>query len=270
MLYRTARPVYGVGNREDRMSFSRAALLFALFFALVGRASPCLAETVDVYIDAAYPPFMYATADQKAAGVYPALIAEAFSRAGLAVKLHAVPWKRALAESEAGMGGIGGIYMNEQRLMNYDYSDAIFVERIQAVIRKDKAFPFAGLSSLAGKRVGVLRGWSYGDAFDQARAAGLFKAEEVDNDAQNLAKLKAGRIEVMIAGREGADASIALSDRPQDFLVLEPPLVETAAYLAFSKRLGKRDVIALFNQALALMRQDGTWDMIVMGILARP
>lgn len=252
------------------MSFPRVALLLVLLFALFGRASSGLAETVNVFVDAAYPPFMYATADQKAVGVYPALIAEAFSRAGVAVRLHAVPWKRALAETDAGMGGIGGVYMNQQRLLRYDYSDAIFVERLQAVVRKEKAFPFKGLESLAGKRVGVLRGWSYGDAFDQARASGLFRAEEVDNDAQNLAKLKAGRIDVMIAGREGADASIALSDKPSDYIVLEPPLSETVAYLAFPKQLKKRDVIDAFNQAMVSMRQDGTWDKIIRGILARP
>ncbi|WP_243364665.1 substrate-binding periplasmic protein [Fundidesulfovibrio terrae] len=242
-----------------------------LLLALLVRASDIAADTVvHIFLDAANPPFMYATSDQKAAGIYPAIIAEAFSRMGTPVRISAEPWKRALAEMESGMGGIGGIYKTTPRLEKYDYSDELYVERLQVVVLASQSFPYSGLESLRGKHVGVLRGWSYGDAFDQARAAGDFTVEEVESDSQNLAKLQAGRIHAMVATREGADASIAVSNSPRDFIILEPPLLEMPTYLAFAKHARKTELLASFNAALASMRRDGTWNKIIMSILARP
>lgn len=241
--------------------------LVFLLLAVCAPALPTWAETLDVFVDAANPPFMYATTGQRAAGIYPALISEAFSRAGVIARVHAVPWKRALSELDAGRGAVGGIYKNTLRLQKYDYSDEVYVERLQAVVLKGTADSFGGIPSLAGKRVGVLRGWSYGDVFDQARAAGMFKVEEVDSDAQNLFKLKADRIDIMIANREGAEVTIAVSDSPDLFVILEPPLLANPTYIAFPKHLNRLETIAAFNKGLASMKADGSWDKIVMSIL---
>jgi polar amino acid transport system substrate-binding protein len=249
--------------------FLRAVIV--LMLVLAARPSALLAEApVQVFCDAANPPFMYATTDQKASGIYPAIIAEAFSRMGVPVRISAEPWKRALAEVESGTGGIGGIYKTAARLEKYDYSDELYVERLQMVTLAARPFTLSGLESLRGMRLGVLRGWSYGDAFDRARAAGDFTVEEVESDAQNLSKLQAGRIDAVIATREGADSSIAVSSSPRDFVILEPPLFETPTYLAFAKHARKTELLASFNTALASMRRDGTWEKIVMSILARP
>jgi polar amino acid transport system substrate-binding protein len=243
--------------------------LFALvLLALVCLPTPTSAEPVLVMVDSANPPFMYATTDQKAAGIYPAIISEAFSRMGIPVRISAKPWKRALAEMESGRGGIGGIYMTARRLEKYDFSDELHVENIQVVVLASRAFPYSGLESLRGRNVGVLRGWSYGDAFDQARADGVFRTEEVESDAQNLSKLQAERIDVMVATLEGANTSIAVSKSPGDFVILEPPLSVTPTYLAFSKQMNKKELLESFNKALASMRQDGTLKMIVSSIMA--
>ena len=73
---------------------------------------PCFSAGKEVIgIDEANAPFMYEDpATGKAAGLYPLLIAEAFSLAGIDVEFRPLPWRRALSYGEQGIMGIGGIY----------------------------------------------------------------------------------------------------------------------------------------------------------------
>ncbi|VEB39937.1 Uncharacterised protein [Chromobacterium violaceum] len=48
----------------------------------------------------------------------------------------------------------------------------------------------------------MIAGWSYGDAFDQARKEGRFAAFDGDSDQQNLQQLKLGRLDVVLGIRE--------------------------------------------------------------------
>lgn len=246
--------------------FTRCFAL-AVFLLLTAAAQ---AQPVVIMVDTSAPPFMFETSARKAAGVYPALVREAFIRVGVEVSIEPLPWKRALAEAKAGRGGLAGAYKTPDRAERLDFSEPIFVETLLAVTLRGGEFPLTGVSALKGRRVGIIRGWSYGNGFDKARVDGLFTAVESDSDAQSLEKLLARQIDVMIAIREGADACIALSPRPGAFTVLMPPLSEVASYVALPKSPENRELLARFNAALASMRQDGTWDKIVMGILARP
>lgn len=246
-------------------------LALALCLALLPQtSSAAVAGQLLICLDTANPPFMYATTGGRPAGVYPALLSEAFARMDNPAALEAVPWKRALAMSAQGQAGIGGIYKNKERLEVYDFSDVLYVERIMVLTAARSPFTFTGLESLAGKKVGVLRGWSYGDAFDKARREGLFQTEEVDGDSQNLSKLQAGRIDAMIIVKESAEMHLAASGEREAFAVHKIPLAENEAFLAFAKSHPKGDVIRSFNKALKSMREDGTLEVIVKSILAAP
>jgi len=94
------------------------------------------------------------------------------SELGEEVAVRAVPWKRAIAYLDGGKGGLGGIYKTKPRLEKYDYTDEIFSEEIMVYVPKGKAFAFSSVYDLAGKRLGVIRGWSYGEEFDEAREKG--------------------------------------------------------------------------------------------------
>lgn len=76
------------------------------------------ADPIVVGVDAENPPFMSSVAG-KAAGLYPAIIAEALQTAGVAAKLEAKPWKRCIADMDDGSAGVGGIYKNEERLKKW-------------------------------------------------------------------------------------------------------------------------------------------------------
>ena len=227
--------------------------------------APALAEMV--MLDVSNPPFMYG-AEGKAMGVYPAILAEAFKKMGVPLEMDAVPWKRAIAAIDEGKAGVGGIYKNEERLQKYDYSDKLFDEVIVVYVRKGAEFEFTGVPSLLGKKVGVLRGWSYGDDFDAAAKAGKITTDEAEGDGQNFAKLAAGRVDAVLAVRESGDINLATPDIAKAVVALPTPLSNSPSFLAFNKSAGKAEVLAKFNAALAQMKADGSMDKLVKASLS--
>lgn len=220
-----------------------------------------------VAVDAANPPFMYADGE-KAAGIYPAILSETFKQMGVSAEIVPMPWKRAISGIDAGENGVGGIYQNSERLQKYDYSDKLLDEVIVVYVLKGKGFPFAGIDSLKGRTVGVIRGWSYGDDFDAAAKAGSIKTDEATGDGLNFAKLAAGRLDVVLAIKESGASVIASNGLADKVEALPTPLSSSPSYLAFAKSSHKGAELAQFNAALAAMHRDGSFDKIVSSALA--
>jgi len=186
--------------------------LISLIPAILLSASATFASAagpVIIDLDSANAPFM-SVKDGKAVGIYPAIIQAAFKHMNVAVTLQPEPWKRALEETDNGKAGIGGVYKNADREKKYDFSDKLFTEKIQVFYSKTAPVAFGRLDDLKGKKVGVIRGWSYGDDFDEARKTGAVIAEDGDSDEGNIRKLDAGHLDVVIAvaGMEGALPSV--------------------------------------------------------------
>jgi polar amino acid transport system substrate-binding protein len=220
----------------------------------------------EIAVDVADPPFMY-EADGHATGLYPTLIAEAYRRIGIAVSLQAMPWKRALEGADEARSGVGGLYKTTDRLEKYDYSEKLFDEVLEVYVRKGEGFAFATPDDLKGRTIGVIRGWSYGDAFDTARRRGLFTVEEAAGDDQNFAVLAAGHIECILAIRQAAAAMIAARHLEGRVEALARPLSINPAYLAFNKSSDKRDELRQFDAAIDAMRADGSFASITASML---
>lgn len=170
-------------------------------------SSLCYAvEPVKISVDLANPPFMYVK-NGKAAGLYPFLVQEVFRKMEIPVTIQPLPWKRAIKEADAGQAGIAGIYKNPEREKKYDYSQALFQEKLVIFVRKENLFSYQKIDDLKGKKIGVIRGWSYGEKFDTAREKGMFVVEEAKGDAQNFKKLLRNRIDCVIDRFRGEFAS---------------------------------------------------------------
>jgi polar amino acid transport system substrate-binding protein len=245
------------------MIFGMRKTAVVLFLAsLFTGGSLAAQESPTIGFDEANAPFMYGQ-NGEAKGLYPALITAAFAKIGVAVKETPAPWTRVLATTDAGKAGVGGLYKNAEREAKYDFSAPIFQERLQIYVNTGKKFDVASVDDLTGKTVGVIRGWSYGDAFDKARAAGKFKVEEVDSDQLNLNKLGLGRIDAAVAIQQSADAVIAKNGLTGKVAAVEKPLAANDTYLAFAKTAGQAALIKRFDETIAAMRADGSYDQLV-------
>ena len=244
----------------------RIVLLLWLLLTLGLPAPPALAQntienSVTILFDENARPLAFAGKNHVADGLYPRMIAEAFHRMKVPVRLEAIPWTRALMSVDAGTAGIGGLYQTEERLKRYDYSEPIYEERVRLYFRADHPVVFEHIHDLDHLRIGVMRGWAYCPGFDKARAEGRLIADEADSDDQNLAKLAAGRIDAMLMV-EPQDGSIP-SPGNLRLGVAARPVAENPVYIAFDKKAGKLPLIARFNQALADMKADGTYEALV-------
>ena len=230
-------------------------------------SSEAVRPAIVVDVDAENPPFMSSRAGD-AVGLYPALIRAALGRCHDNVRVQAKPWRRAFVEIDKAQAGVGGLYRNAERLAKYDFSDPIYVENIAVFYRTVQPFDFRTVADLYGKRVGVLRGWSYGDDFDVAKRNGSIATEEVSSDRSNFLKLTDGRLDAVLAIEESGQAAMAASglhgiEQANAYLASYP------VYLAFSKKAAKSDLLVCFNKALAEMKQDGAFERIVRQELGR-
>lgn len=244
-------------------SYAHRLIGAALVFGSVILGSGSASSTELVVFENTNAPFA-SDKDGTAVGIYPAIVSELFKRVGAPVEIRAVPWKRALAMGIDGEAGIGGIYKSEERLAKYDYTDPIYVESIDIYVPAGKAFPYKGVESLKGKTVGIQAGWSLGDGFDKARAAGEFKVEEVPAAEQNFAKLAAGRLDAVFPTHEAAMTIVAADASLKGKVeALPTPHSRNAAHIAFGKGANKGDLIKKINAAIVAARADGTLDRVV-------
>lgn len=134
-------------------------------------------------------------------------------------------------------------------------------------VPKGKAFAFSSIYDLAGKRLGVIRGWSYGEEFDEVREKGLFKTEERHDDASNFNKLAVGHLDALLAIKESAELIITKKRISDKVEVLVTPLVTNSTYIAFSKKSDKRALIQRINRAIKAMHRDGFYDKVLRDII---
>ena len=221
-----------------------------------------------IAIDNANPPFMYQQ-DGQPRGLYPLLLQAVFARLGEPLAIQAMPWKRALLRGAAGELGIGGIYKNAERLRVFDYSAPIFEERLLLYVQREKAFDFRGIADLHGKRVGVIRGWSYTEEFDQAARTGQIETQEGSADEANLRKLASGRLDAVIAIELAGQRLLALPGLEQ-LVALPQPLSINPTYLVFAKQAGQGALLQRFDQALKDMRRDGSLQRLIEQEIATP
>lgn len=240
--------------------------LWALSWPL---AAGALAPPLRIAFDAGSLPTMYADAHGAPAGIYPALVRQAFELMGEPAEWVAEPFRRLLAALFAGSAAAGAAVRNDERLAVADYSADYFVEQLRLFHADAMAPPAPGIAGLRGLRVGVLRGWSYGEAFDAARARQLFQAEEVETDAKNFAKLQRGRLDAVVATELAGRMLLSGEQGPVGIVALPQPLISIGIALAVPKRLAARPLLQRFDAAIATLRREGRVDAIVAAELER-
>lgn len=237
-----------------------AACLLIIWLSCVFAAAAS-DQAVNVAVDAAYPPYMFGKTP--AQGLYPEIIRAAFSVSGIRVTVTGYPWKRALGLGREGKAAVGGIYQNLTRMAVYDYSDPIYRETLRVCVKTGHAFPFKGVVDLSGKRVGINRGWSYGEVFDSARRSGLFVAEEATDNQANLTKLILGRVDCVIVDELSLLQIVKRMGWTDQVETLDLPAVVNSVHLVFAKHSAKTDLLERFNQGLVRIKENGTYARIV-------
>ncbi|MBR7888796.1 transporter substrate-binding domain-containing protein [Marinomonas sp. A79] len=158
--------------------------------------------TVRVCGNSAYPPVSWVNADQQADGVNVAVIKMLLEPLGVTVDTHQdSSWRRCLKEVELGNIDMMSGFKTEARQAFMTFLDApVIRESIYLYFPIDNPLEFKGWDTLAGLRVGVLRGDSFGDEVDAALNA-YPTLEYVSTQDQNLLKLADNRLDMVPMGK---------------------------------------------------------------------
>ncbi|MCG2583609.1 ABC transporter substrate-binding protein [Massilia sp. TS11] len=239
-----------------------------LFLGLCCLLGPAAAAPLVVAFDNASMPTQYADAQGAAAGVYPAVVRRAFALMGEPVTLQSLPFRRILQGLRAGSLGAGALVATAERERIGRFSAPYYREELRLYQRSPPQWQFAGLASLHGRTVGVIRGWSYGPAFDAARAAGLFQTEDVGTDFQNFRKLVIGRVDAVVANALAGGMARALPE----FRPISPAaqvLSQTPIHLVLPLRPDTPALLRRFDAAVQRLQASGELAQIVERELAQ-
>ena len=209
-----------------------------------------------------YPPYVDPnTVDQ---GISLEIVRAAFKTQDYDVNMRFSPWARALAETTDGtVDIIPHIWKTDTRMNQFLFSDPFLTQELKFIKKTSDKFEYAGLTSLTGKTIGIIRGYSYSEDFSKATN---FKREEVNTVVQNIGKMLLGRIDLTV------------DDEITTKMVMTKENPGQLASISFCKNiLSKNDVfivcgrnnprsgeiIKAFNAGLKIIKKNGTYDKIV-------
>lgn len=173
-------------------------------------------------------------------GIHIELIREAADRLNLSVTFIAFPWPRAIDMVKTGRADAITFMSPTEERKRFGYfltGNILSTAPVGLVTLKETALRigFSGdLRALELYKIGTIRGYSYGDAFDHA--TWLQKDSGATNDRQLLRKLQAGRFEIVAAYIHDISYQAQTMGILGDIKMLRPYLSQGQAnYLVFSK-----------------------------------
>lgn len=187
----------------------------------------------------------------------------AAQRIGVSFAYVPLPWRRALLAFVNGEGdGLFQLTPTEDRARTWRMVGPLRQTVIVVVTRADGVHAPQSIADLRGLRVGVVRGFTYGESFDRAA---FFTRESSLDEQTSLRKLLLGRVDVAVIGRANARFIIDRLGLGARLRVLPQPLFAEGRYIAFHRTAAGLARGARLQAALDAMQADGT----TRAILAR-
>lgn len=222
----------------------------ALFAAgLPGRPAMAQARKLTVVYTEWFP-YTY-TENGAAAGFEIEILREVLRGMNLEAEFIEYPWKRCLSSLEEGQADalVSLLKAPEREQFAIFPAEHISTSRTVFFTAADNAAPFSGdLAELRGRKIGVIMGFSYGEAFDHAGY--LDKEPGVDVNIL-INRVVSGRNDLAAENEAVAKASATRLGVRDRLRFLEPPIHTQKLYVGFSKVRGHGPLAAEFSKALA-------------------
>jgi polar amino acid transport system substrate-binding protein len=209
------------------------------------------AQTVPLRIGAEddWAPFS-SVKDGKPVGMAVDLVQAIFAEAGIPIELVAVPYARCMEETKAGrLAGCFDTLQDANLRKDFRFHDkALFSDAILILARTENPISATNLKGLAGQKVIITHGYTYGDAFEADPAVRRVKASH-DINALRMLDAKRGDYALIY---ERITNQLLRGEAQALRLKIKPVGVLTRAdlYIAFSRKFqGMDGVLQRFNAA---------------------
>lgn len=225
----------------------------ALLFSILVLPSLVLAQTLTLAVDP-WPPFT----EKSGKGVATKIVRSALKRNGVALKTVDVSWDKAWEGSVAGhYDGVLAIWFDADRAQALQFSEPYMLNRLVMVVRKKDVAVIKGLPDLAGRKVGVVKGYAYHPEFD---AAANFPRVESASLSASMSKLAAGEVEVVVDSEVAIEHWMQRNPKSAKQLAILPDaLGERALYMALNRDVPQAEkILSDFNAGIKAMKADGS------------
>ncbi|MCK8059822.1 MULTISPECIES: methyl-accepting chemotaxis protein [unclassified Fusibacter] len=203
-----------------------------------------------IVVSSPYEPFVfYDTATDNVSGIDVELLRQIFY--DYALKFVIVPWDVSIEMIKSGIGVIlPAISYNEERETYLEFSDNYrHEERYHFYTKDTRLKKVSGLESLRGLRIGVVKGYSYFNAFDKATN---YTRVSSSSEKDLFEKLKNDQLDMLIANGYVGDhlLSVYFGDDGIEKGTLEYVTQKADTRMGFSKAYGSEELVRLFNERI--------------------
>ncbi|MEZ4525041.1 MAG: transporter substrate-binding domain-containing protein [Desulfobacterales bacterium] len=215
------------------------------------------AETFVLGVLEDLPPFEYRE-NGELKGIDLEIGNEIAKRLGIEFKYLGLPWTRIKKYAEDGtdIHGILSMFRLEKYLPIVDFTEDTFISKISFFVTKESTMHISGLEDLRGKKVGVIRGYTYTPEFDAYKQMERMVFDSNDVLAKVLDK---NRIEVVVAEEIPFLFTARKTGFPDRFRAV-CTLDENPTCMAFSKKaLGEKSRIMAdsVSEVIRKMKEEG-------------
>jgi len=211
-----------------------------------------------------YSPY-YQVTDKAAYGPVVEIIDLAFNEMNVQYEFHSYPWNRLIEMAKSGhIDIVIDIYHTKEREEYLAYSSENLIKHKHSFFKlSDSNTVFNGdLNELSGKRIGVIRGYYYGEDFHNSVKENILFISESPDRLQNIEQLINERVDLIIDVVEPCNAILKEKEYAEIVIPIEQSVYEIDSYLGFSK-INKLDNMShLYDEVIRKMKNDGTYEEI--------
>lgn len=227
---------------------------------LMWAALTAQADTLRMAGDAWAP---YADASLLNGGLATDLINTAFSRAGYSTEYEQVPWARAVHGLTEGRYDILiNAWYSDDRTRIGQFSAEYLTNRLRFIKRKGFDVDYQNLAQLHPHSIAIVRGYAYSPAFDNDAQ---LKKIPVASFSTAIRMLAAGRVELTVEDEYAARYALSResSEVQNSVEFLPTSLAENTLHILVSLKNPEHEkIVSRFDQEIAAMRADGTYDKL--------
>lgn len=236
------------------------AIVLSAAVGVILQWSPAAAEATVDYCFNHWPP--YATLDKgETKGISITVLREASRRAGYEARFVELPWKRCLQAVERGKIDAVIDAAERDEFLQGPASFSVYTNTFWFRAGETVGGNLPG--ALKGRRIGLVAGYTYGDELESAIEAAGIVTDLASNDANNVDKLVARRVDAII----GDYVSTRLYAETNG-LRLTPALPHYSVDRLFPSFNKERAAVHNdIDAALSTMIEDGTVDRIYLDAL---
>ena len=210
----------------------------------------------------AYPPYVVINSNKQMDGPWGKIFLEVFKKLGYDVEIKEVPWGNLLNMLKDGSGAVcTNMAMTDERKTFVEYPTQTIGElRFMTVVLKDSGIKDNTLTAIKKYKIGLREKFAYKGDF--GTATDLIKDESPD-DETTLMKLLNKRVDVAVIDEMAAYELIKKLKVNDKVVILANPIAINPQYSGFSKANSKKDLVKKYDEIIAQMKKDGSYNKIM-------